>query len=69
MLLVYAARHSKIEVSMKAAALLFTAFFLAPFAMPAQEGDEIQWLDHYPSALKAARETGKPIFLEYRCEP
>ena len=31
--------------------------------------DEIVWLDNYQAALKAARATGKPIFLEYRCEP
>ncbi len=35
---------------------------------PAQSG-ELFWYDNYPDALKEARETGKPIFLEYRCSP
>ena len=26
-------------------------------------------LDNYKDALKEAKATGKPIFLEYRCEP
>lgn len=31
--------------------------------------DEIVWLDNYQQALQAAKATGKPIFLEFRCEP
>jgi hypothetical protein len=42
--------------------------FLAP-AAAAQSKEGIQWLDNYQQALKLARESGKPIFLEYRCEP
>jgi hypothetical protein len=34
----------------------------------AQE-DEINWLENYGEALREARRTGKPIFLEFRCEP
>lgn len=48
------------------------ALFLLSFAAVAQTkpaDDEINWLDNYQDALKAARATGKPIFLEYRCEP
>ncbi len=30
--------------------------------------DEIQWLDNYKDAIKEAQQTGKPIFLEFRCE-
>ena len=30
--------------------------------------DEIQWLDNYKDAIKEAKQTGKPIFLEFRCE-
>ena len=43
---------------------------LLSWAAFAQSGaDEIVWLDNYQDALKEARATGKPIFLEYRCEP
>jgi len=34
----------------------------------AQE-DEMYWLDNYAEALKEAKRTQKPIFLEFRCEP
>jgi hypothetical protein len=34
-----------------------------------QDADGIHWLSNYQDALKEARATGKPIFLEYRCEP
>lgn len=36
----------------------------------AQSGDEtVDWHNNYREALQEARQTGKPIFLEYRCEP
>ncbi|MBL8235792.1 MAG: hypothetical protein JNM66_00130 [Bryobacterales bacterium] len=50
-----------------AAALLLLSFALV--AQPKPADDEIVWLDNYQAALKEARATGKPIFLEYRCEP
>ena len=28
----------------------------------------VTWLGDYQEALKVARETGKPIFVEFRCE-
>ena len=28
----------------------------------------IHWLGNYREALRQAKETGKPIFLEFRCE-
>ena len=34
----------------------------------AQE-DEIFWHSRYEDALKEAQQTGKPIFLEFRCSP
>jgi len=34
----------------------------------AQE-DEIRWLDNYNEAIREAKRTQKPIFLEFRCEP
>ena len=30
--------------------------------------DGIRWLDNYEDARKESRATGKPIFLEFRCE-
>jgi len=50
----------------------FAAIFLlslAAFAQNNSSDDEIVWLDNYQAALKQARATGKPIFLEFRCEP
>ena len=36
-------------------------------ALPQNEG--IVWLEDYRDALRQAKETHKPIFLEFRCEP
>jgi len=33
------------------------------------EDDEIYWLENYGEALREAKRTQKPIFLEFRCEP
>jgi hypothetical protein len=35
----------------------------------AQADDRLIWVDNYEAALKEARATGKPIFLEFRCWP
>lgn len=35
---------------------------------PAIALDEITWLEKYGEALREAKRTGKPIFLEFRCE-
>lgn len=37
----------------------------------AQAADEelVTWHDNYKEALREARKTNKPIFLEFRCEP
>ena len=46
-------------------------YALAAFAaiIPlAGEDDGVTWLGDYKEALRTARETGKPIFLEFRCE-
>jgi len=45
--------------------LILMAFALGASA----QEDELFWYDNYKEALKVAKETGKPIFLEYRCEP
>ena len=31
-------------------------------------GDAIEWLGSYQEARQRARETGKPILVEFRCE-
>ena len=41
-------------------------FLVAVSPVQGQEG--IGWLDNYQEALKQAKATGKPIFLEFRCE-
>ena len=40
-----------------------------PSSLHAQPVDPVDWLDNYQEALQLAKATGKPIFLEYRCEP
>jgi hypothetical protein len=42
------------------------AFSVAPAR--AQEEDTIEWLGDYQQAIKEAKRTNKPIFLEFRCE-
>ncbi len=50
--------------------LLFLAALCTAAVLPAQsQEDELVWLDNYKDAVKLAKSTGKPIFLEYRCEP
>ena len=44
---------------------LLTLTLLLP-ACAAQ--DAINWLGDYQEARKIAKQTGKPIFLEFRCE-
>ena len=39
------------------------------FVLGGQDGEGIRWLSNYQDALKEAKASGKPIFLEYRCEP
>lgn len=38
-------------------------------ALHAQEDDTVEWLGDYKQALAEAKKTGKPIFVEFRCEP
>lgn len=50
------------------ATLLFV-FALWLVASPLAAQDDLYWFDNYAEALQEAQRTGKPIFLEYRCEP
>jgi hypothetical protein len=49
---------------------LFLASIALLFASPLPgQDDEIFWFSNYDDAVQEAKRTGKPIFLEYRCEP
>jgi hypothetical protein len=41
---------------------------LAATGLLAQE-EGLNWLNDYGAAIREAKRTGKPIFLEFRCEP
>jgi hypothetical protein len=47
------------------------AILVASFAVPlsAQDDDGLTWIDDYGKALRIAKQTHKPLFVEYRCEP
>lgn len=49
------------------AALLSSAIGLQQKASFAK--DAVTWIESYDEAIEVARETGKPIFLEFRCAP
>jgi len=36
--------------------------------VPSAPPDQLAWLDNYADALREAKRTQKPIFLEFRCE-
>ena len=46
---------------------LFTALVCVVGSSQAQE-DGLTWLGDYREAIRQAKETQKPIFLEFRCE-
>ena len=53
---------------MKTFYLLLAFFFqFATIGLQAQD-DEITWLGDYKEAIRQARQTHKPIFIEFRCE-
>jgi hypothetical protein len=57
------------EVSMRAF-FLVGVFLLGALPVFSQaDDDSLTWLDNYQEAIREAKITGKPIFLEYRCEP
>lgn len=33
------------------------------------EDDTLEWLDNYQQALELAKETGRPLLVEFRCSP
>ena len=38
-------------------------------ADPQFEDDILEWLDNYQQALALAKETGRPMLVEFRCSP
>jgi hypothetical protein len=52
------------------APVLFALVLLVgpPAGLPAKEKPESRWLTDYDKARATARESGKPIFLVFRCE-
>ena len=48
---------------------IFLGIIWLPALLPAQPVDAVEWLDNYQEALQQSKATGKPIFLEFRCEP
>lgn len=37
--------------------------------LAAFQDDGLRWFDNYKEGMAEAVKTGRPIFLEYRCEP
>jgi len=34
-----------------------------------QDEETLSWMDDYDEAIALAKETGQPVFLEFRCSP
>jgi hypothetical protein len=48
--------------------LLTLALFSFAVSVFGQSQEGTRWLDNYQQALEEARQTKKPILLEFRCE-
>lgn len=46
----------------------FAALAALLAALPLSGQDAIRWFGSFPEAIAEAKRTGKPIFLEFRCE-
>jgi hypothetical protein len=49
--------------------VVLIAGWLAMASRYSAHGDDIRWIDNYREAIQEAKRTGKPVFLEFRCEP
>ena len=58
--------HTPVRFVTCAALTLTIASLPGPLAA---QGDDISWFDNYDEAVKEAKKSQKPIFLEFRCEP
>lgn len=48
--------------------VLAACFVLSSSIPLLAQSDEISWFTNYDEAIREAKRTGKPIFLEFRCE-
>jgi len=53
---------------MRTRGFILRAVFIGTVAVAAASPDEVPWLDNYGNAIREAKRTQKPIFLEFRCE-
>ena len=45
------------------------ALALAVMALPGLAAAQLSWHNNYAEALAEAKETGKPLFINFRCAP
>jgi len=45
------------------------AGIVSSVVIPSFAQERIPWLHNYGEAIREAKKTGKPLFLEFRCEP
>ena len=48
---------------------LCALFSISPLGGSVAAKEAVVWIESYDEALREARRTGKPIFLEFRCAP
>jgi len=46
----------------------FALFSILASTACLQAADSIEWLGNYREAVQRAKETGKPLLVEFRCE-
>ena len=63
-----AARAARPLRSVAAALAVGLTAAAAASGQPADD-DTLEWIDHYPTALARAQETGRPLLVEFRCAP
>ena len=63
-----AARPLRSVAAALAVGIMACAAAAAAAGQPADD-DTLKWIDHYPTALARAQETGRPLLVEFRCAP
>ena len=54
---------------MSVSAFVFAFVALLATGPSSIQEETLEWLDDYDEAIALARETGKPLFVEFRCAP
>ena len=49
--------------------ILFSTMYFSLLAESKADTEKVQWVYNYEKAIAKAKETGKPILLEFRCAP